>query len=145
MSLTIDMSCPVVNPEKHVPFELVKKLVNASDSGIEKISIRWWDWGDGNRISGARWEARVRDSDIERIDRCLGVAGRLEEPEEPEESIDLNDGGWAMWVWGRNGGGSLSWRDRQSQADAERISAVHSLHERSARAWKRDLTIRREL
>lgn len=142
MSLTIDMSYPVVNPEKHVPFELVKKLVNASESGIERISVRWWEWGDGYSIGEAQWEARVRDSDIERIDRCLGVAGRVEGP---EESIDLSDGGWVMWVWRRDGGGSLSWRDRQSQADAERISAVHSLHERSARAWKRDLTIRREL
>jgi len=84
-------------------------------------------------------ENAARSKDIMDLNRHLGVIGRLERvvPADVEE----------CWVWdGEKGGlGTLRWRDHPEADEQMEFLGQGSMYERSARAWTRDLSIRREL
>lgn len=64
----------------------------------------------------------------------LGIVGRL------ERVVELSE--CECWVWD-GGVGGLRWREKVDEREEE--GGVGSVYERSARAWRRDLSIRRDL
>jgi hypothetical protein len=120
--------------------DLVKQLLRASTCGLSQISIKFepWnaayapytDYGLETDVSYYSQENSARSKDIETLNRHLGVTGKLERV----VTADVEE----CWVWdgSKDGLGTLRWKDHPEVDDEVGVSA---------RAWTRDLTIRREL
>ncbi|KAE9379975.1 hypothetical protein N431DRAFT_394414 [Stipitochalara longipes BDJ] len=129
--------------------DLVKQLLRASSCGLSQISIKFepWiaayapytDYGLETDVSYYSQENGARSKDIVALNRHLGITGRLERVV-PADVVEC-------WVWdgGKDGLRFLRWRDHP-EVDKEVVAEGKvSTYERSARAWTRDLSIRREL
>jgi hypothetical protein len=160
ISATLDFSALDSHSHKHSQaqdqligsslIDLVKQFLRASICGLSQISIKFepWnaayapytDYGLETDASYYSQENSARSKDIDALNKHLGVAGKLERV----VTADVEE----CWVWdgGKDGVGTLEWRDHPEVDDEVRVAAgVGSVYERSAKAWTRDLTIRREL
>jgi hypothetical protein len=98
------------------------------------------DYGLETDVSYYTQENSTRSKDIETLNKHLSVAAKLERV----VSADVEE----CWVWdaGKYGIGTLQWRDHPEVDEQARVEeGVRNLYARSARAWTRDLSIRREL
>jgi hypothetical protein len=97
------------------------------------------DYGLETDMSYYNQENSTRIKDIDALNKHLGVLGKLERV----VLADVEE----CWVWyGGDGVGILRWReDPEVNEDAGKAEGGGSIYERSARAWTRDLSIRREL
>lgn len=98
------------------------------------------DYGLETDVSYYSQENSVRSKDIQTLNKHLGIAAKLERV----VSTDVEE----CWVWdgGKDGVGTLRWTDHPEVGDEVEVAqGVGSVYERSARAWTRDLSIRREL
>jgi hypothetical protein len=132
------------------PIDLIKQLLRASICGLSQISVKFepWtaayapytDYGLETDVSYYTQENSTRRKDIETLNKHLDVAAKLERV----VSADMEE----CWVWreGKDGVGTLRWREHpEVDAGAVLEESPGSMYERSARAWIRDLSIRREL
>jgi hypothetical protein len=128
----------------------VKQFLRASKCGISQINIRFepWtaayapytDYGLETDVSYYNQEISARRKDIEALNRHLSVVGTLWRV----VTADVEE----CWIWdaGKGGVGTLRWMDHPEVNDQAAIEAGKgNVYERSARAWTRDLSIRREL
>jgi hypothetical protein len=130
------------------PTDLVKQLLRASTCGLSQISIKFepWnatyapytDYGLETDVSYYTQENSLRSKDIDSLNKHLGVAGKLERV----VSLDMNE----CWVWyGRKDGLEILRWSEHPEVEAGIVDGIGRMYERSARAWTRDLSIRREL
>ena len=131
------------------PVNLVKQFLRASKCGVSQINIRFEPWTAayapytdyGLETDASHYnQENSTIKDIEALNRHLGVVGKLWRV----VTADVEE----RWFWdaGKGGVGTLTWMDHpevNDQAVAE--EGKGNLYERSARAWTRDLAIRREL
>ena len=132
------------------PLDLVKQFLKASICGLSQITIKFepWaaayvpytDYGLETDVSYYHQETSLLNKDIESLNARLGIMGKLERV----VSADVEE----CWFWdgGKGGLGALRWKENPDVADGrEIVDGLGNLLERSARAWTRDLSIRREL